>query len=342
MRYNREEKIFITKKYAILGSTTLVRRAWRSKYTVSKAPGHSTILNLARKFNKNGSIDNLNGRTKNISQKRKDAKIVLKEVVSEKPDLSIREAAQVADISRELARMVLKEDLKLKPYKLPHYHELKPGDPTKRLNFSLWFRSLPQGTAMRLICSDEAYFCLTEPVNKQNNRLWLSTRPTEGIEQPLYDQKVLVWCAMSSKRIYGPYFFEGTVNQHSYHRMLIDFFWPKVVREDYKKYYFQQDGASSHTAKKVQNYLRSKFGDKFMDKNRWPPRSPDLNPCDFYLWGYLKARVYNPLPKTLDELKSNIRREIEKITKDDLKRVFLNFEKRVVLVIESKGGHIEE
>jgi hypothetical protein len=79
-----------------------------------------------------------------------------------------------------------------------------------------------------------------------------------------------------------------------------------------------------------------------MDKNRWPPRSPDLNPCDFYLWGYLKARVYNPLPKTLDELKSNIRREIEKITKDDLKRVFLNFEKRVVLVIESKGGHIEE
>ena len=41
---------------------------------------------------------------------------------------------------------------------------------------------------MRLICSDEAYFCLTELVNKQNNRLWLSTRPTEGIERPLYDQ----------------------------------------------------------------------------------------------------------------------------------------------------------
>ena len=79
-----------------------------------------------------------------------------------------------------------------------------------------------------------------------------------------------------------------------------------------------------------------------MDKNRWPPRSPDLNPCDFYLWGYLKSKVFNPLPNSLDELKINIRREIEKITKDDLKRVFLNFEKRVVLVIESKGGHIEE
>ena len=134
---------------------------------------------------------------------------------------------------------------------------------------------------MKLICSDEAYFCLTEPVIKQNNRLWLSTRPSEGVERPLYDQKLLVWCAMSSERIYGPYYFEGTVNQDSYIRMLRYYFWPKVLREDYKKYYFQQDDAISHTAKKVQNYLRSKFGEKFIDKKRWSPRSTDLNPCDF-------------------------------------------------------------
>ena len=59
---------------------------------------------------------------------------------------------------------------------------------------------------MVLICSDEAYIYLTEPDNKQNNRLWLNTRPTEGIERPLFDEKVLVWSAMSSERIYGPHF----------------------------------------------------------------------------------------------------------------------------------------
>ena len=84
------------------------------------------------------------------------------------------------------------------------------------------------------------------------------------------------------------------------------------------------------------------FGEKFMDKNRWPPRSPDLNPCDFYLWGYLKARVYNPLPTTLDELKSNIKREIKNISKEELKRFFLNFEKRCDFLIQAKGSHIEE
>jgi hypothetical protein len=56
--------------------------------------------------------------------------------------------------------------------------------------------------------------------------------------------------------------------------MLLRFFWSKVVRKDYKKYYFQQDGASIHTSKKAQNYLRSKFGEKFIDKKKWPPRSP--------------------------------------------------------------------
>jgi len=95
--------------------------------------------------------------------------------------------------------------------------------------------------------------------NKQNNRLWLETRLKSGIERPLYDQKVLV-SHVKSEDLWT-LFFESTVNQTNYHNMLVRFFWSKVVREDFKKYYFQQDGASPHTSKKAQNYLRSKFGE---------------------------------------------------------------------------------
>ena len=38
----------------------------------------------------------------------------------------------------------------------------------------------------------------------------------------------------------------------------------------------------------------------------WPARSPDPDPCDFFLWGYLKSKVYCPKPRTLDDLKNNI------------------------------------
>jgi hypothetical protein len=45
-------------------------------------------------------------------------------------------------------------------------------------------------------------------------------------------------------------------------------------------------------------------------KELWPPWLPDLSPCDFLLWGYLRAKVYSPMPKNLEDLKANIRREI--------------------------------
>jgi hypothetical protein len=67
--------------------------------------------------------------------------------------------------------------------------------------------------------------------------------------------------------------------------MLVRFFWSKVVREDYKNYYFKQD---SDTSKKAHNYLISKFEEKFMDKEKWPPRSPDMNQCDYFLCSYFK------------------------------------------------------
>ena len=124
--------------------------------------------------------------------------------------------------------------------------------------------------------------------------------------------------------------------------MLKTFFWPKVLRTpDYKKYHFQQDGVTPHTATIVQTWLGKRFGERFIDKDSWPPRSPDINPCDFYLWGHLKEVAYNPLPKTLDDLKANLEREITKISPNDLKNVFLNIEKMCKLLISAGGGHIE-
>ena len=59
----------------------------------------------------------------------------------------------------------------------------------------------------------------------------------------------------------------------------------------------------------------------------WPPRSPDLNPCDYYLWGHLKSKVYNPKPLNLQQLKDNIIKEIKNISKTDLLPVFSNLKK---------------
>ena len=37
-----------------------------------------------------------------------------------------------------------------------------------------------------------------------------------------------------------------------------------------------------------------------------PPRSPDLTPCDYFLWGHLKSKVYLTPPQDVEELRERI------------------------------------
>ena len=115
MIYSKEEKNFIYKKYSFLGSPVLVQRAWRSKYHCSKAPSHTTILRIAKQFEKTALVIKLHSKKRNTRLKK--AKIILEKVMTEKPSVSIRKASQIAEISYSLTRLVLKDDLGLKPYK---------------------------------------------------------------------------------------------------------------------------------------------------------------------------------------------------------------------------------
>jgi len=55
---------------------------------------------------------------------------------------------------------------------------------------------------------------------------------------------------------------------------------------------------------------------------KWPPSSPDLTVCDFFLWGYVKDRVcVPPLPATMDELQERITAAVKSVTPDMLQRV---------------------
>jgi len=76
----------------------------------------------------------------------------------------------------------------------------------------------------------------------------------------------------------------------------------------------------------------SRFGDV-----PWPPRSPDLSACDFFLWGYFKSRVYAHNPRTLNDLKDAIRQEIRPIHRQLLARVMDDFKERLENCIQSDG-----
>lgn len=59
-----------------------------------------------------------------------------------------------------------------------------------------------------------------------------------------------------------------------------------------------QDGATAHTCNATLNeyfedrIVSGRYRDRFGYGLTWPAYSPDLSPCDFYLWDYLKSRAY--------------------------------------------------
>jgi hypothetical protein len=61
----------------------------------------------------------------------------------------------------------------------------------------------------------------------------------------------------------------------------------------------------------------------------WPARSPDLTPCDYFLWGYLKSEMFKHRPRNLQALKDAIRQEVARIPHDMLDRVMRNIRIRL-------------
>jgi hypothetical protein len=74
----------------------------------------------------------------------------------------------------------------------------------------------------------------------------------------------------------------------------------------------------------------------------WPPRSPDLTPCDFFLWGYLKAQVYQHRPQTLEGLKVEITNETAVIPPEMTRSVMEKYRERLNRCIGNEERHLSE
>ena len=108
---------------------------------------------------------------------------------------------------------------------------------------------------------------------------------------------------------------------------------------------YQQDGAPPHCSDRSLKYLCQYFpGDRLISRRTdfpWPPYPLDLNQPDHFLRGYLKERVYNNNPKTLADLKDNIKSGIMKKPINMIKQKIDNFNTRVQAVICQHRAWIE-
>jgi hypothetical protein len=151
------------------------------------------------------------------------------------------------------------------------------------------------------IMSDEAWFHLSGHVNSQNMWYWAVENPHFAHEQPLQDQKINVWCAVSGTHIIGLIYFDRTVNMEVYMNIFEEFF-AQLTEEERQSFFFQQDRATCHTSWVSLQRVHDIFSEERMvSKNLWLPHSPDLTTCNCFLEGHLKSTVYKSNPHTIQE-----------------------------------------
>ncbi|GFS63185.1 putative DD41D transposase [Trichonephila clavipes] len=187
--------------------------------------------------------------------------------------------------------------------------------------------------------------------NRRNCRIWSEANPQVYVETPLHPEKLTVCCALWAGGIIGPYFFKNdeghnvTVNGDRYRAMITNFFIPELNNHDVQELWFQQDGATCHTARATIDLLKDTFGDRLISRfgpvNR-PPRSCDLTPLDYFLWGYVKSLVYADKPQTLENLEDNIRRVIADIRPQMLEKVIESWTSRLYYIRASRGSPMPE
>jgi len=73
----------------------------------------------------------------------------------------------------------------------------------------------------------------------------------------------------------------------------------------------------------------------------WPPLSPDITPLDFFLWGYVKDKVFSTPVPDITNLKARIIDALATITEHMLENTWIEIDYRLDVLRATKGAHVE-
>ena len=105
---------------------------------------------------------------------------------------------------------------------------------------------------------------------------------------------------------------------------------------------FQQDGAIPHWVSDVRRFLDATFPSRWIGRDGpkpWPPRSPDITPLDFFLWGYVKD--FSTPASDIPNLKARITDAFATVTEDMLENTWREIDYRLDILHATRGARVE-
>lgn len=317
---------------------------YAERYPERRQPARSYFYKVESKFRKEPEE---NGDTFIVSE---EAEINVLAYVEVDPTVSIRELEQQVNVSRESSRRILKK-YKYRSFKYNLHQHLYENDYQRRVNYCNWFltqQARINNFVYRILFSDESRFTNNGMFNRNNLRYWAKENP-RLLRQGAFQERFgfNVWIGILGTEIIGPILFDGTLTGQRYLSFLeneIEHELTNLPAGRTRNMYFQQDGAGPHNSVIVTQYLGNRFGENWLGTHgpvRWPARSPDLTPIDFFVWGHIKNQVYSRPPTTLQNLKDRVMEAVRRINRNVLREVMRCTVHRAQLCLRENGQHFE-
>jgi len=263
----------------------------------ARHPSAPVILRAAQRLHETGSVlpDKHNaGRNRNARNLRNTKQIV--RAFEDNPETSIRVVAREHNLSYSTVQRTLKEE-KLHAFHYTRVQHLRAADYQARRTFCEDFlRQVDRDPrfSSRVIFSDESLFTQEGIFNSHNMHYWSEENPrVTRLKNFQVRWKINIWAGIMGTQILGPVILPDILTGQSYVEFLqenLPDFLEEVPLFERNKMFFQQDGAGPHNARIVTTYLNEQFPGRWMGRYgpiRWPARSPDLNPLDFFFMGTL-------------------------------------------------------
>ncbi len=255
-----------------------------SQAAIIKALGvsHTFIWCTKKVFMETGSTSRRPGQGHKRTARTPQLVKALSAKIRRNPACSMNRLAEEHNVSRVTMQRVVKEDLRMQPYKHQKKQLLseatrnkKKGQSQELLN---WYAEHPE---VVVIFSDEKLFETVKKLNRQNDHILARSpasiapgaRNVYRMQKPL---SVMTWGAIASNGKKSPLFRipDGVkINKETYLAFLEDKVLPWILEElPGVPIWFQQDGAPAHIGKIVQAWCKDNFR-QFWPKELWPPSS---------------------------------------------------------------------
>ena len=347
--YTIHEKIHLYNWYCSGSSLRQVRALFSVEYPDRPIPSISTISRIVKKFQETGCIHNDHHPVRRGPYKVDENKqIDIVAAVVNNKRMTSRLFATENGVSQCSVLKVLHKE-KFKSFKFQNHQELVNNDPERRTDFcELMFNSINENDDLlsRICFTDEATFTIHGEVNSQNCRYW--SRENEHLfnsTRTQRPQKVNVWAGLIRDQVIGPFFLDGNLDGREYLNLLRDRIIPSLLNTQINNIWYQQDGAPPHNTAAVTEYLHQTFQENWIGNRgpvRWPARSPDLTPLDFYYWPYMRQKVYNAIPIVdVEDLKNRITAVSESIPPIHIENAIRSFYDRLSYCQVVNGGIFE-